>query len=671
MDRRRARDDGAALAVLAIAALIYWSAILVDPRGRVAGGNGDPMLVAYLVSWVGSHLGSDALWNPPFFHPATNVLAYSDHLIGLGATASPLVAAGVSPVLIVNLLAILASVLTSLAIYGWLRGSGCGAAPACATALLVTYSAWRHLQITHLQLQWLPFLPLALLSYGRAIEGATPVWLWAGGAALALQTLFTPSLGVLILPLAIVWLVIASLLSRHAAPRYWVAAVGSVAVVALVNLPLARHYWQLGEALDRDAVEIARHSAAWIDWISSQHHWLYGDSLLWTRGGERELFVGFGWLAVAVAGIVLTLRTRRPLPIAGLLTAALALWATTGLSVEGFSWARVPYEIFHQYWPGGRQVRVPVRFVLVAAVLLAPVLAVAWTSIEDALARRMPSLAASWLVLVLAGAIVAEGLSERAWYEPAADLSGGSIRQLSGSEAVLMVPLAEAVGPRREIARMWNARRAGVPLVNGYSGHESALYQRLRDLQGTTLDQTVLRGLYAFLKRYGVSTIVADGAPSPLIDASALAEVAPGVFRIPDSVTDVRVDRFEMGRGAALMLTESGWSYPEKNDRESWVWSVQPRARLQVPLGGVRRRQIGLRARSQSEGDELELFWNGHRLGVQPIGRTPEVHEFRLPEEASTADWIDLEVRGPVPIRLPGNPDPRLLGVCVFEVRLE
>ncbi len=349
------------VAVLLIAALVYWSPILVDPVGRVAGGNGDPLFIAYIVTWVASHFGDAALWHPPFFYPATDVLAYSDHLFGMGAAAWPLVAAGAAPVLVVNLLSIFASILTSLALYLWLRDSGFSAVAATATALTVTYNAWRHLQITHPQLQWLAFLPIALLCYGRAIEGRTGVaWIWAGGAALAIQTLFTPSLGVALMPLAIVWLIAANLLTRRTSLAYWLTTAGSIAIVGLVNLPIALHYWRVGTAVDRTTVEVALHSASWIDWISAQRHWLYGDALQYTRGMERELFVGFGWIAVTALGAVVTLRAQKRLPLAGLLTAAIALWATAGVSPDGSSWASLPYELFRRFVPGGGQVRVPV-----------------------------------------------------------------------------------------------------------------------------------------------------------------------------------------------------------------------------------------------------------------------------------------------------------------------
>jgi hypothetical protein len=338
------------------------------------------------------------------------------------------------------------------------------------------------------------------------------------------------------MPLAIVWLIAASLLARRTSLAYWASVGGSIAIVGLVNLPIAEHYWRVGNLLDRTPLEIALHSASWIDWISAQHHWLYGNALRFTCGWERELFAGFGWIAVAVTGVVATLRAAQPLPLAGLLTAALAFWATTGVSTEGPTWVGLPFELFRRFVPGGEQVRVPVRFVLLAAIFLAPAIAAGWTSVHALVARRLPAMTAHMVAFLLAGAVVAEGLAGVAWFERAWELSVGRLPVSAGSDAVLMVPLAEAVSTRREIARMWSARLVGVPIVNGYSGNESPLYRQLRDLQATEPNPAVQRALYALLHRFGVTTIVADRPVPSLIDESTPLRVAPGAFRIPEAV---------------------------------------------------------------------------------------------------------------------------------------
>src|SRR5918996_1907524 len=117
---RRAASLSLAAAGLGVVSLVYFAPILLDPATRVAGGAGDPMLVAYIVTWVAEHLWTSAAWNPPFLHPAENVLAYSDHLYGLAVLSWPAVVAGAPPTLLLNLLAWAAVFLTSLALMAWL-----------------------------------------------------------------------------------------------------------------------------------------------------------------------------------------------------------------------------------------------------------------------------------------------------------------------------------------------------------------------------------------------------------------------------------------------------------------------------------------------------------------------------------------------------------------------
>ena len=79
-----------------------------------------PLLVAYLVTWVAEQLGTLHLWNPPFYHPAPNVLAYTDHMIGLGLLAWPAVKAGISPIVLINGIGFLAFLSTAIALFFWL-----------------------------------------------------------------------------------------------------------------------------------------------------------------------------------------------------------------------------------------------------------------------------------------------------------------------------------------------------------------------------------------------------------------------------------------------------------------------------------------------------------------------------------------------------------------------
>ena len=283
---RRYRAIALALAGLAVVSLVYFAPILIDPATRVAGGQGDPMLVAYLVTWVAEHLWTAQAWNPPFLHPAPNVLAYSDHLYGLAVLAWPAVAADVPPTAVVNMISWLAFFLTSTAIFWWLLDTCGDVLPSGAAAVTVSYCAWRTQQLSHPHLLFVAFLPVALLCFARAIERRGPPWLvWVGAAALAVQTLSVASLSVFLLPLVGIWLVVTTMAARRRDPGIWVSLGLALMAVGLANLPAALHYWNLGGAFERSPIDVARFSVGWRDWFSvPATHWLYGERLTFTRG---------------------------------------------------------------------------------------------------------------------------------------------------------------------------------------------------------------------------------------------------------------------------------------------------------------------------------------------------------------------------------------------------
>jgi hypothetical protein len=664
-----------ALAALLVASLVYWAPIVIDPVERVAGGAGDPMLIAYLVTWVAEHLFMGQAWNPPFLHPAQNVLAYSDHLFGLAFLAWPAVLMDVPPTVIVNAISWFAFFLTSVTLFWWLCDSRGEVLPAFAATLCVTYGAWRVQQLPHPQITFVPFLPLALMCYARAIERRGPGWLIGVGAALlAFQTLCTPSLSVFMLPLVSIWIVISAVINRRSEPRLWIALGLSLVIIGVVNLPLAAHYWQLGGALDRSPVDIARFSAGWRDWVSiSAHHWLYGDRLAFTRGLERELFPGIGFIAVLAIGIAAITASDR----AGvgsrwpaMIAAALALWAAAGPSAPGeFTLLHLPYDVLVAVVPGARQVRVPARFVVLAAIFLAPAIAAGWSQALHWISRRCSSrLMGHALLMLLALLTVAEGLPGLAAYERVSYLRDEAVPPNVASRGLLFLPLSD---PAHEIRRMWLARRSRLPVVNGYTGHSSQLLDVLRSLQGSGTDDETRRAVYSRLLHVGVDTIVTDSPVPSLVDAGTLRQLSDRVYRIPPDVRQPNVRPMALGRGAGLLVPDFGWSYAEGNADESWVWSIDRRAAILVPMNG-RPTQIAFRARSlhPDNVESIELWWNGQLLGAQPLRREAAVISFPLPEAATRDGWTRFELVGPPPVRVPGSVDPRRLSVCVYEIML-
>jgi hypothetical protein len=444
----------------------------------------------------------------------------------------------------------------------------------------------------------------------------------------------------------------------------------ALAVVVLANVPVVVHYWNVGAGITRDPIEIARFSVSWGDWISAPPtHWLYGDRLGVTSGAERQLFPGLGFVLVLALGLWWWVRHRdRVEVVAGAVTAAMAIWLSTGLATSAFlvplHW---PYELLYRYVPAGDNIRVPARFVVVAGLFLAPVLAAGWQAVHARVHARLPPGWATPGLLVLLASVATEALARPAWFEAAPDLQTEALPRGVESGGVLFLPLAEAVGPVREVRRMWMARTSQVALVNGYSGNVSPLYARLRSLQRAGTDEGTLRALYSWLRHVGVDTIVIEEPSSPLFDPSLLEPMAENVYRIP-SVAPPAFETAPMD-GVGLIAAQEGWSYPERNASDSWVWSTSRRAALVIPMDGRPRHTLSLRANSLVLAP-LEVWWNGTRLGVQPVGLTPGWLDFPLPPAAAAAGWSAFELVGPAPTPVPESPDPRRLGLCLFEIRL-
>jgi hypothetical protein len=527
-------------------------------------------------------------------------------------------------------------------------------------------------QLSHPHLIFVPYVPLSLLCIDRALTRRGPLWLLAIAALLlTIQTLTLTSLNVFLLPAVAVYMV-ASLLLTRGDRRMWIASAAVLVVVVLANVPMARHYWALGAGYERSPVEIARHSATWIDWISAPaRHWLYGSHLAFTVGEERELYPGLGFAVLSVMGAVIGATSRstaRTRAISGLVVAALALWAATGPSARGISVSHLPYDGLTWIVPGVRNVRVPVRFVIVAAIFLAPAIADAWRRVFDWLQRRVAFRPAATLAgTMVVAAVAAEDVAGLAIYEPVTFVGTQVPAPQIKSGAVLFLPL---YGPSGEVRRMWNARAAGVPTVNGYSGHPSYLWEAMRHLHPAPLTEDIRRVFYWRLLASGVDTLIVEADGSPLVDGRHLQRLDDRAFRITAASTTPAPRTIALGSGAGLLIPEIGWSYPERSETESWVWTLDRHAEFSVPMNGQPVQALELRVRTLHNHAPLELSWNGRSLGTRMVSASSSIVRFDLPAEATQAGWTRFALDGPAPIAVPNSEDPRRLSVCVYEIAL-
>ena len=166
----------AAFAVYALLAALYLRPIWRVLGTHLAAGLGDPLFNLYILKWVAheAHRGFAGFWDAPFFYPAHDVLAYSDHLLGPGLAAAAftaLVPDGVPRWLpAYNLLLWSSFAATGLAACFVLRRGGFGWAAAWLGGFMYAFSPFRWDQLTHLQVLLMQLIPLTLWSFDRLLE---------------------------------------------------------------------------------------------------------------------------------------------------------------------------------------------------------------------------------------------------------------------------------------------------------------------------------------------------------------------------------------------------------------------------------------------------------------------------------------------------------------------
>ena len=383
----------AGFGLLAIA--MTWP--LAAPGARVVPDLDDAFFNIWRLAWVAHQLVHEpsALFDANIFYPARHTLAYSDAMLLVGVAGAPFFWAGVPPAIVHNGLLIAAFTSSAWAMHALaLRLTGDRAA-AVVAGVILGFAPYRFAHIAHMELQWLLWMPLALLALHRLIERPGAARGLALGACLAGQLLCSIYYGVfLALFSAVAWVafVAAEGWRRHLAAASAVAALPLAVVAVPYLLPYAesRHAHP-----PRAAHEIERYSAQPADYLRvpgfnrlrSDHE---------TRVAEEERSLYPGAAALLLAAIALwppASRTR---------------WAYFGLLVFAFDASLgsngITFRAVQAAVPPLANLRAPARFgslVLVALAALAAMglsrLAVRWAG-----ARSRAALAAAVIAICLA-----------------------------------------------------------------------------------------------------------------------------------------------------------------------------------------------------------------------------------------------------------------------------
>ena len=352
---------------------------------------GDHLQAVYRFWLVGHQLADGAApWQDPYSfqplaEPQTILAGWPFGLLywPLGALFGPVVAW--------NLLLLGTIVAAGLLTYLWLHALDLGPWAAAIGGLAFAVAPYRLDQSAsgHL-LGWAAlFIPLALLGIERARAASTLRRAHGWGAVTASALVSIALSGQLHLALGAIPFVLAyALVRRRPVPLLW--TVGGGLVAAGIGL-VVRYTLIAGSAEDqgRSLADVRNFQAEWADLFNR-----------WHRAGSEE-FVYFGWLTpvLAVVGIVVLWRGRRWLAVVLGLAALLPILFALGTNLP-------TYSVLWHAFPPLRFPRVPERFMPIADLALAALLAFAAAELVRRAGRRGAAVAATLLVLVALDLVV-------------------------------------------------------------------------------------------------------------------------------------------------------------------------------------------------------------------------------------------------------------------------
>ena len=440
-------------AAAALASLLWLTPNLLHPR-RVPDP-GDPVFSAWRLARFTHQLVNDPrhLFDGNIFYPAAGTLTFSDATVLQSLTGAPFLLAGADPLLVSNLLVLLAFPLNALAFFyaGW-RLTG-DLRPGFIAGVIGALYPFHGEHYSHLELEWTFFIPLALVALLDVIVRPSPrrgAWL---GALIAAQWLASMYLGLMLLTFAIPFGALAALAWRPPFRPFVRSLAPAAVIVAVAFAALGLPYLQTDRARGGRSLALAgAFSAAPIEyrhphgrllayqWITRENNRL-----------EREMFPGFAALGTAAAGLAPPLGA---IQIASLVSGALAFdWSlgTNGLTYDDLYHWLLPY----------RGLRVPARFSMFVGTALVLLGAIGTRRIIGAASRV--GLGTPVFALLAAAALFDLRLDVRVldyWKAPPE-----IYRSVTPSMVLVEFPWAENAQDY-----MYFSTRHWARLINGYSG---------------------------------------------------------------------------------------------------------------------------------------------------------------------------------------------------------
>lgn len=296
----------AALVALTGLAVVYTWPLAVHLGSAIASDPGDPSLNATVLWWNATVTPlTSAWWNPPYFHPASGVTAFTENLLGLSVFASPVFWVTHNPVTAYNASLLATFVISGLTVYLLVARLTADRLAGFIAGLAFAFSPYRTAELPHIQSLAMCWLPLALLGLHAYLDDRRPRWLLVFGVCWILQSLADGYYMFFGAVLVACW--IAYFCSRTAK---W-GTLGPVCAAWIVSsvplVPILRTYQRVHDdyGLHRSRMEALTFSAKAADWFHVKELVAAWHPLLADK--DQDLFPGVVAAALVVAGLSLSI----------------------------------------------------------------------------------------------------------------------------------------------------------------------------------------------------------------------------------------------------------------------------------------------------------------------------------------------------------------------------
>ena len=449
------------------------------------------------LAWIAHQLPADPahLFDANIFFPDRNTLAYSDAMLMVGAAAAPLFWGGVEPARIHNIFIVLAFASSMYAAFLLARRLTGDWRASVLAAVIFGLCPYRFAHIGHLELQWVMWMPLAMLSLHALVAEPSAVRALTLGGILAAQAFCSIYYGVFLtiyVGVALIAIVVQDRSRSRVMRVAGLAVVPMLFVAAIYGPPYLESRRTMGP---RAASEVEQFSATPADYArvppQNRPHRALG---LAAADDEHSLFPGFVVLTFAMIAF------WPPINRQVWLYAVLALLAfDASLGPHGFVFAGI-----ERLFPLFSSFRASARFAILVVLSLSMLAALA----AARLGRRWRWGGAA--TMLAACLVVVESYATPLAVRPATTVPtevDQFLSTLAKDAAVVELPL-----PRPDALWLYETTfqlksiNHWRPLVNGYSGFVPEQYERtLHEMAGFPDARSARR-----LRELGVDLVVVN-----------------------------------------------------------------------------------------------------------------------------------------------------------------